>query len=127
MLGNGFSFFLIVDAVKLSLDFLALLAVLPHLRPVAVGFAMRACTNDLEHVLCRIFLITAPACACAFEIVEQSPGIVSNITKVDRPATFGQKEQAIELLKQYCRRLVDCRKDSLPAVCELAQEGNDGP
>lgn len=112
---------------QLGLDCLVLVAVAPDLNPVLLCHAARPGTNDREHPLGRVLVLSAGGGPIPFEVVDDHVGILANLAKVHGPTAGSQEKNAVELLVQKCGRLVDGAQDSLAAGRELADERGHGP
>ena len=75
----------------------------------------------------RVLFWSARPRSIPLEVLDQRRCIVPQITKVDGFASFLQQQDAIEGLKEFCRRLVNGAKDGLSDFGEAAQERYDGP
>lgn len=53
--------------------------------------------------------------------------VLAEVAEIHRLAALHEKEQAVELLEELRRWLVDRGKDGLSVVCELAKEEHDRP
>lgn len=65
--------------------------------------------------------------AVLLEVVSERRGVCTDLAAVDSLATGGQEEQAVELLEQDGRRLMDGAQDGLATVSKLPHQGADRP
>lgn len=79
--------------------------------------------NDLQHPFGRVLLLPAEHRTPLFKVCRH--GV--HVAKVDGAAAAGEEQQAVELLEERGRGLVDGAEDGLAVVREAADEGGDGP
>jgi hypothetical protein len=115
-----------MDPLHLGNNPLALLTALPHRVPVLAA-VVGALGHDLQHELGRVLLWAAVPRAVSLKVIEKRPGVLANITKVDRSPALGQKEQTVELLEEDGVGLMNSTEHSLTRIRQLAKEHADCP
>jgi hypothetical protein len=124
--GNFFVLLVLVDAFDILFHDLSQVASLPYVMPIFILVVLPSIDN-FKHVLGGIFLISALAGTVVLIVVEQRARILANLTKVDCSTATGQEQQAIELLEQDSRRLMNGAKDGLTGISELSEERANCP
>lgn len=91
--------------------------------PLVVG----PIVNYLQHVLCRILFVATLPGTIGFEIIQKFAGILSDLAEVDGLATLGEKQEAVEFLKENGAGLMNGAKDSLACIGQFTEEGANCP
>jgi bacterioferritin-associated ferredoxin len=78
-----------------------------------------------EKILSRIFLFFTATRAVLLEIPQQCAGFLTDITEVGNFPTLREQKQAIEILEEDGRGLVDSAYEGHARVGELADEFDD--
>lgn len=102
---------------ELGLDVLVLGTLQPGLVPVDSALDTGSGADGVEHVLCRILVLTTRPSAVPLEVADQCFRILTDFSKVDLFAAFGQQKKTIELREQLSGRLVDGAENGLAMVC----------
>jgi hypothetical protein len=118
---------LISEEVELTLHLLILFAAAPNLVPVDIRVRTRCCANDFQHPFGGVGIGRALVGAVLFEVAGKDVGVLADFTVVDRAATFGKEQEAIEALEEHSRRLVDCAENSLARVGKLLKQIENSP
>lgn len=98
------------------------MARLPLLRPINFCVDAWSSANSRQHPLGGVDILWAWARSFADKVVDERLRFPANFSKVHRCSSTGQEKEPVKPLKQRCRRLVNCAKDSLAVIDKLPQE-----
>lgn len=95
--------------------------------PINSCLCTRSSTDSFEHPLCRVVTLLVRMCTLSGKVVDEDFRLLSDLTVIDRSATFGEKEQPVKLLKEDRRGLVDRTKNRLTMSSEFLEQLEDIP
>lgn len=102
---------------ELGLDILVLGTFEPCFVPVHGALDTRSRADGVEHVLCRVLVLTTRPSTVPLEVADQCFRVLADFSKVDLFAAFGQQKKTVELREQLRRRLMDRAENGLAVVC----------
>jgi hypothetical protein len=112
---------------ELLLQRLVLGAAPPDVEPVLVGVGSGRGPDHLEHPLGGVFVVTTRDGSVPLKVAGEGPRVLANVSEIYGLAAFGQKQQAVELLEEEGRWLVNSAQYGLAVVGQLPDQGQDRP